>query len=152
MDSTSTTKHNKILCRLCAKENDKYFEIFGEQGVTWKIASIVSSHFWFEVKKNKQQNVICNVNRKYFVFQLKESDEFPHICHTCWWKIETFHVYYLEIEKAQKFFDLIKVEYGEQNTDESLLSTNNIEEEACDITDEKYDFDCDKPPDTLSEC
>lgn len=49
MDLNSPTSDKKVLCRLCAKENEKYFEIFGEQGVTWKIAPIVSSHFSFEV-------------------------------------------------------------------------------------------------------
>lgn len=56
MESNSANKDKKIVCRLCARENEKYFEIFGEQGVTWKIASIVSAHFWFEV------NINCNNN------------------------------------------------------------------------------------------
>lgn len=49
MDSNSVKVKTKILCRLCARENEKYFEIFGEQGMSWKIASTVASHFWFEV-------------------------------------------------------------------------------------------------------
>lgn len=46
----------KIQCRLCYRETEKCFEIFSEQGITWKIASIVSTHFWFEVIQTKTKN------------------------------------------------------------------------------------------------
>lgn len=84
-------------------------------------------------------------------FQLRKNDEYLHICHTCWWKIETFHVYYLEIQEAQTFFESMALECTEYTTSNDLSSTNIKEEETDDTNDKKYGFECDNPSDTLGE-
>lgn len=146
-NSSSTRKDKKIMCRLCARENDKCFEIFSEQGLTWKIASIVSSHFWFKVNKGKW--IPEQKTNRNNLWQLSKSDEYLHICHTCWWKIENFHVYYLEVQEAQKFFESTDLECTKQNTNENLGSSST-DVRNTNITNETSSI-CDNPQNELGE-
>lgn len=79
-------------------------------------------------------------------FQLRKNDENVHICHTCWWKIETFHVFYLEIQEAQTIFESLAVD-----TVERLSSPTIKEEETDDTNDKAYSFDGDNLSDTMGE-
>ncbi|KAJ6639225.1 Transcription factor grauzone [Pseudolycoriella hygida] len=108
-----------LICRLCGKENEKYFDIFGEEGRTWNIASIIQSHF---------------------SFQLTQNDKYSQICHTCWCKVQSFHIYYLEIQEAQKYLEFLLVE--ESPTDNTL----KVEESK----DTKFSFVFDMTQETLN--
>lgn len=61
MDSKNPVPDKKIICRLCARDNGNYFEIFSDEGIALKIASVVATHFCFEVKCFEE-------NRKEFEF------------------------------------------------------------------------------------
>ncbi len=94
----------------------------------------------------------------YVCHQLRIGDEYEHICHTCWCRVESFHVYYQEIEEAQQFFDSfdeckVKTEPMDfdcmkYNLDENISGTTSTKGRA----DDTMHKECDNFQDESGEC
>ncbi|CAD7078156.1 unnamed protein product [Hermetia illucens] len=71
-----------MICRMCLLDSTEALKIFADEKCQFNIAATIAQHFWFEPKDDDPiSNIVCN---------------------SCWWKIESFHIYYLSIEEAHR--------------------------------------------------
>lgn len=88
---------------MCLLDSTEALKIFADEKCQFNIAATIAQHFWFEVNNNNLFERTREVVMNGLYLQPKDDDPISNIvCNSCWWKIESFHIYYLSIEEAHR--------------------------------------------------